>query len=175
MVRGARGKYHEWLTKEGLTLIEGWAKDGLTDEQIATNIGVTTTTLYDWKKKYADFSDALKKGKETSDYEVENALFKSATGYEYEERKEVQEVVDGVMRKRVEITRKQFPPNATSAIFWLKNRKPDKWRNKQGIEINKLHAEIKKLEAETARIESQTEKEEVPETVVFANEDEIAD
>ena len=175
MVRGARGKYHEWLTKEGLTLIEGWAKDGLTDEQIATNIGVTTTTLYDWKKKYADFSDALKKGKETSDYEVENALFKSATGYEYEERKEVQEVVDGVMRKRVEITRKQVPPNATSAIFWLKNRKPDKWRNKQEIEVNKLQAEIKKLEAETARIESQSEKEEVPETVVFANEDEIAD
>lgn len=175
MVRGARGKYHEWLTKEGLTLIEGWARDGLIDEQIAANIGITTTTLYDWKKKYADFSDALKKGKETSDYEVENALYKSATGYEYEERKEVQEVVDGVMRKRVEITRKQFPPNATSAIFWLKNRKPDKWRNKQGIEINKLHAEIKKLEAETARIESQTEKEEVPETVVFANEDEIAD
>ena len=175
MVRGARGKYHEWLTKEGLTLIEGWAKDGLIDEQIAANIGITTTTLYDWKKKYADFSDALKKGKETSDYEVENALFKSATGYEYEERKEVQEVVDGVMRKRVEITRKQVPPNATSAIFWLKNRKPDKWRNKQEIEISKLRAETKKLEAETARIESQSDKEGVPETVVFANEDEIAD
>ena len=175
MVRGARGKYHEWLTKEGLTLIEGWARDGLIDEQIAANIGITTTTLYDWKKKYADFSDALKKGKETSNYEVENALFKSATGYEYEERKEVQEVVDGVMRKRVEITRKQVPPNATSAIFWLKNRKPDKWRNKQEIEVNKLQAEIKKIEAETARIESQTDKEGVPETVVFANEDDIAD
>ena len=175
MVRGARGKYHEWLTKEGLTLIEGWAKDGLIDEQIAANIGITTTTLYDWKKKYADFSDALKKGKETSDYEVENALFKSATGYEYEERKEVQEVVDGVMRKKVEITRKQVPPNATSAIFWLKNRKPGKWRNKQEIEISKLQAEIKKLEAETARIESQSDKEGAPETVVFANEDEIAD
>ena len=175
MVRGARGKYHEWLTKEGLTLIEGWAKDGLIDEQIAANIGITTTTLYDWKKKYADFSDALKKGKETSDYEVENALFKSATGYEYEERKEVQEVVDGIMRKRVEITRKQVPPNATSAIFWLKNRKPDKWRNKQEIEISKLRAETKKLEADTARIESQSDKEGVPETVVFANEDEIAD
>ena len=175
MVRGARGKYHEWLTKEGLTLIEGWAKDGLIDEQIAANIGITTTTLYDWKKKYADFSDALKKGKETSDYEVENALFKSATGYEYEERKEVQEVVDGVMRKRVEVTRKQVPPNATSAIFWLKNRKPGKWRNKQEIEINKIQAEIKKLEVETARIESQSDKEGAPETVVFANEDEIAD
>lgn len=170
MVRGARGKYHEWLTKEGLTLIEGWARDGLIDEQIAANIGVTTTTFYDWKKKYADFSDALKKGKEASDYEVENSLFKSATGYEYEERKEVQEVVDGVMRKRVEITRKQVPPNATSAIFWLKNRKPDKWRNKQEIEISKLRAEIKKLEAETARIESQTEKDEVQEAVVFKDD-----
>lgn len=175
MVRGARGKYHEWLTKEGLTLIEGWARDGLIDEQIAANIGITTTTLYDWKKKYSDFSDALKKGKESSDYEVENALFKSATGYEYEERKEVQEVVDGVMRKRVEITRKQVPPNATSAIFWLKNRKPDKWRNKQEIEISKLRAETKKLEAETARIESQSDGAEAQGTVVFANEDDIAD
>lgn len=175
VVRGARGKYHEWLTKEGLTLIEGWAKDGLIDEQIAANIGITTTTLYDWKKKYSDFSDALKRGKESSDYEVENALFKSATGYEYEERKEVQEVVDGVMRKRVEITRKQVPPNATSAIFWLKNRKPDKWRNKQEIEISKLRAETKKLEAETARIESQSDGAEGQGTVVFANEDGIAD
>lgn len=136
MVRGARGKYHEWLTKEKLTLIEGWAKSGLTDEQIATNIGVTTTTFYDWKKKYADFSEALKKGKEVSDFEVENALFKSATGYEYEERKEVQEVVNGVMRKKVEITRKQVPPNATSIIFWLKNRKPDEWRDGKQIDGN---------------------------------------
>ena len=136
MVRGAMGKYHKWLTKEGLTLIEGWAKTGLSDEQIATNIGVTTTTFYDWKKKYADFSEALKKGKEVSDFEVENALFKSAIGYEYEERKEVQEVVDGVMRKKVEITRKQVPPNATSAIFWLKNRKPVEWRDVKQIDGN---------------------------------------
>lgn len=136
MVRGAMGKYHKWLTKEGLTLIEGWAKTGLSDEQIAANIGITTTTFYDWKKKYADFSEALKKGKEVSDFEVENALFKSAIGYEYEERKEVQEVVDGVMRKKVEITRKQVPPNATSAIFWLKNRKPDEWRDVKQIDGN---------------------------------------
>ena len=136
MVRGAMGKYHKWLTKEGLTLIEGWAKTGLSDEQIAANIGITTTTFYDWKKKYADFSEALKKGKEVSDFEVENALFKSAIGYEYEERKEVQEVVDGVMRKKVEITRKQVPPNATSAIFWLKNRKPVEWRDVKQIDGN---------------------------------------
>lgn len=136
MVRGATGKYHKWLTKEGLTLIEGWAKTGLSDEQIAANVGVTTTTFYDWKKKYADFSEALKKGKEVSDFEVENALFKSAIGYEYEERKEVQEVVDGAMRKKVEITRKQVPPNATSAIFWLKNRKPVEWRDVKQIDGN---------------------------------------
>lgn len=136
MVRGARGKYHKWLTKEGLTLIEGWAKAGLSDEQIAKNIGVTTTTFYEWKKKYADFTEALKKGKEVSDFEVENALFKSAIGYEYEERKEIQEVVDGVMRKKVEITRKRVHPNATSAIFWLKNRKPADWRDRREVDAN---------------------------------------
>ena len=60
MVRGARGKYHEWLTKEGLTLIEGWARDGLTDEQIAKNMCISPSTLYEWKKKYSEISESLK-------------------------------------------------------------------------------------------------------------------
>jgi len=80
-----KGKYHEWLTPEGLIKLEGWARDGLSDEQIAHNIGITKTTLYDWKKRYPDFSAALKRGKEVVDREVENALYKRAVGFEYEE------------------------------------------------------------------------------------------
>ncbi|MGH2183092.1 helix-turn-helix domain-containing protein, partial [Enterococcus faecalis] len=68
-----------------LIKIEGWARDGLTDEQIAQNIGIKRPTLYDWKNKYSDISDALKRGKEVVDRQVENALLKSATGYEYTE------------------------------------------------------------------------------------------
>lgn len=80
------GKYQQWITEEGLIKIEGWARDGLTDEQIAHNIGIQRTTLYDWKKKHPDISDALKKGKEVIDRQVENALLKRALGFEYTER-----------------------------------------------------------------------------------------
>ncbi len=101
----AKGKYQEWLEPDGLLLLEGWARDGLTDEQIAHNMGIVTSTLYDWKKKYSEISEALKKGKEVVDIEVENALLKSA--------------LEG---------------NITAQIFWLKNRKPNRWREKQSIE-----------------------------------------
>lgn len=97
----AKGKYKHWLTDGSLILLEGWARDGLTDEQIAHNMGITAATLYVWKKKYAKISETLKKGKEVVDYEVENALYKSA--------------IEG---------------NTTAQIFWLKNRRPDKWRDK---------------------------------------------
>lgn len=73
----AKGKYQKWLTKDGLTLLEAWARDGLTDEQIAHNIGVSTVTLYDWKNKYPNISNSLKRGKEVVDIEVENALLKN--------------------------------------------------------------------------------------------------
>ena len=74
----ALGKINEWLEKDKLILLEGWARDGLTDEQIAKNIGINRTTLYDWKKKEVNIADALKKGKEVIDFEVENALLKRA-------------------------------------------------------------------------------------------------
>lgn len=79
-------KYDEWITEEGLIKIEGWARDGLTDEQIAKNIGISRSTLSEWKKKFSDISDSLKKGKDVADRQVENALFKRALGYEYTER-----------------------------------------------------------------------------------------
>ena len=123
----AKGKYVKWLEPENLLLLRGWAQDGLTDEQIAKNIGVNRATLYDWKKRFPDLDDALKKGKEVSDYEVENALFKSATGYEYEE-----EVLSNA--GKVEKVKRYAKPNVTAQIFWLKNRKPDQWREKQEVQ-----------------------------------------
>lgn len=101
----AKGKYQKWLEPERLQLLEGWARDGLTDEQIAKNMGISRKTLAEWKKQYSDISDTLKKGKEVVDYEVENALLKSA--------------LDG---------------NTTAQIFWLKNRRPDKWRDKPPVD-----------------------------------------
>ena len=97
----AKGKYEYWLTDYGLVLLQGWACDGLTDEQIAQNIGITQSTLYAWKKSYSEISEALKKGKEVADYAVENALFKKA--------------ING---------------DVGAICFWLKNRRPDKWRDR---------------------------------------------
>ncbi|MGG4267424.1 helix-turn-helix domain-containing protein [Peribacillus simplex] len=139
----AKGKYEEWLTNEGLLLIEGWARDGLTDEQIAYNMGIGYSTLQTWKSKYQDIQDTLKKGKEVVDRRVENALLKRALGYEYDELTYEQVPVkpyrgaDGKMVEyELDVTkkvRKQVTPDTTAQIFWLKNRKPAEWRDKQEI------------------------------------------
>ena len=132
----ALGKINEWLKKDKLILLEGWARDGLTDEQIAKNIGINRTTLYDWKKKETNIADALKKGKEIIDFEVENALLKRALGYEYEE----ETYENGILTKKV---KKHVPPDTTAQIFWLKNRQVKKWRDKVEIADNDA---IKKLD-----------------------------
>ncbi|MED3574509.1 helix-turn-helix domain-containing protein [Cytobacillus praedii] len=132
----AKGKYQEWLEPEGLLLIEGWARDGLTDEQIANNIGIEARTLYRWKNDHSQICQALKKGKEIIDRQVENALLKRALGYRYDEvthesvwnkKKEEYEMVP------MKVVTKEVQPDVTAQIFWLKNRKPAEWRDKQEI------------------------------------------
>ena len=127
----ANGKYQQWLEPEGLTLLEGWARDGLTDEQIAGNIGINTSTLYDWKNKFPKISEALKKGKEVVDIQVENALLKRALGYDFQETRVEKSDKDGT---KIIQTLKHIPADTTAQIFWLKNRRPDLWRDKQNIE-----------------------------------------
>lgn len=122
----AKRKYEYWLTPDGLIKLEGWARDGLTDDQIAKNIGINRDTLYRWKKAHSDISDALKRGKEVIDRQVENALLKRALGYTYDEI--TLEGDDEVKR-----VRKQVAPDTTAQIFWLKNRKPEEWRDKREI------------------------------------------
>lgn len=138
----AKGKYQEWITPEGLLKIEGWARDGLTDEQIAEKIGINRDTLYRWKKEYPDISDALKKGKEVVDRQVENALLKRALGYQYTE-KTVEKSDDGI---KVKTTVKEVVPDTTAQIFWLKNRRPDLWRDRKDValegEINNPFREL---------------------------------
>lgn len=124
----ANGKYEYWLTTEGLTKLEGWARDGLTDEQIAQNMGIRRETLYAWKKKHPNISNTLKKGKEVIDRQVENALLKRALGYKYTEVKTKEE--KGTVTE-VTTTIKEVVPDVTAQIFWLKNRKPDQWKDKR--------------------------------------------
>ena len=141
----AKGKYEYWLTPEGLLKIEGWARDGLTDEQIAQNMGVNKATLYRWKEKYCDICDSLKRGKDVVDRQVENALLKRALGYEYEEIKEKFE--GNVMTERT-VTKKEAVPDVTAQIFWLKNRKREVWADRQNIEISQpIDDSIREMEA----------------------------
>lgn len=133
----AKGKYQCWLMPEGLLKLEGWARDGLTDEQIAKNIGINPATLYDWKNKYPKISEVLKKGKEVVDRQVENALLKRALGYKYDET--TQEICKDAATGKQQLTvtkivTKQVAPDTTAQIFWLKNRKPGQWRDKQEVE-----------------------------------------
>lgn len=129
----AKGKYEHWRTAEGLLMIEAWARDGLTDDDIADKIGISRSTLYEWKKKFSDISDALKRGKEIVDAKVENALLKRALGCKYTEtRTEESEFGE----KKVVTIEKEALPDTTAQIFWLKNRRPDKWRDRQDIDMS---------------------------------------
>ena len=116
----AKSKYFTHVEPK-LELIEGWAMDGLTDEQIANKLGIGTSSFYDYKNKYSEFSEALKKGKDIIDYQVEKALLSKA-----------------------------LKGDTTAIIFWLKNRRPDKWRDR------KEHSEIdiaqKELELKTKKL-----------------------
>lgn len=123
---GRPNKWDQIMDDTKLTLVEGWKRDGLSDEQVASNLGISYTLLKEWKKKYPSFLTAIKKGKEVSDYELENTLHKRATGYYYTE--------ETVTNKGevVQITKYEHP-NPTALIFALKNRLPNKYRDKQEV------------------------------------------
>ena len=129
--------YKDWITEEGIIKLEGMAMDGLINEQIAHNIGIHPSTLYDWQKEYPEIAHALKRGKEIIDRQVENALLKRALGYEYEEVKMVVEKDEkGNEKKRQEKVIRKVVPDTTAQIFWLKNRKPGEWRDRREASVD---------------------------------------
>ena len=102
----AKTTYTDWETEEKILLLQGWARNGLTNEQIASNMDIVVSTLWEWRKKSPKISNALKIGKDEADIQVENALYKAA--------------LEG---------------NTTAMIFWLKNRRSKEWRDKIQQEI----------------------------------------
>lgn len=136
-----RANVKDWLEAENKTRLQAWARDGLSDEQISSNMGINPSTLYRWKKDYPEFRKTLKIGKEVVDIQVENALFKKANGYTVKLKKtfkvkrtefdpntgrkvaEYEELQEGVDEVHV-------PADVVAQIFWLKNRKPEAWRDK---------------------------------------------
>ena len=128
------------MTEDGLLRIEGWARDGLTDEQIAGNMGIAERTFTMWKERFPAIVAALKKGKAPADIVVENALYKSATGYYVTIKKPIKVKTKRqlagkgtIEEERIEFVEDEMyiPPNPTAQIFWLKNRKPQVWRDRQ--------------------------------------------
>ncbi len=106
------------------------ASYGMTDKQMADVVGVSEQTVNNWKLKDPNFLESLKAEKEIADARVERSLFERATGYSHAEDK----IFNDNSTPLVVPTVKHYAPDTTAAIFWLKNRKPKEWRDKQDIE-----------------------------------------
>ena len=120
---GRKPKYDFWVSDDGLILISGWTRRGLTKEQVAKNIGINEATLYDWIKLFPKLDKALKLTKDIADCLVESALFKNATGFMYEE--------ENVVGSTVMKVKKFHKPDSIAQFFWLKNRRSADWNEKQ--------------------------------------------
>ena len=127
----AKTKY-ETVVMPNLKLIERWKRNGASEEEIAKRLGIAYSTFNLYKSQKSELSEALKKGAEIVDTEVENALLKRALGYDYEEiTKERNDSGELVVTK---VVHKQVVPDTTAQIFWLKNRCPDQWRDKLQVD-----------------------------------------
>lgn len=131
--------------QDKLMLIQKWARDGLTEEQISKNLGISTTTINEYKKQYPELADALKKGKEFAITELENALFKRALGYEFEEVKTSIRMIGDVTTKYTEKTKKHFPPDVAACSILLKNKDRGNWSdNPMKIALEREFFELRK-------------------------------
>lgn len=119
------------ISPEALLRIEGWARDGLSNEQIAENLGIARSTLWVWAKANANIANALACGKDIPDRHVENALYKRALGWTYTEVTHKSKVDPETGEERLvatETTTKQVLPDTTAIGMWLRARKPLEWR-----------------------------------------------
>lgn len=137
----ARQQWKEWTqNKENLSVLTAWARAGYNDEEIADRIGISRSTLAAWKKKYESVSEALYAGKDFSNALVEHSLFQKTQGYEVTVKKPVKlkkTYYDETGRKEREEEvieyaeeTKYIEPDIKAIMFWLKNRKPDEWKEK---------------------------------------------
>lgn len=180
----ARAEYKKWLEPDNLTRLRSWARDGLTNEQIAKKIGVRRQTISEWSKKYPDIADALKKGKEVVDSEIEDSLIsimkkhtvtttqykmvkkdafnlkaersKFANIYKLDHPNATKEEVGIAVAEHVDVYKKipisktvtEVDPNASAIIFWLKNRRPDVYRDQTFQKLNEANARKTLAEAQ---------------------------
>ena len=130
----ARPSKYETHVAPRLEEVKDWCRNGATDEEIAERLGISMRTFYEYKREFSQFSQSLKESKEVVDSQVESALLKRALGYEYDEiTKERNDKGELVVTK---VVRKQVVPDTTAQIFWMKNRRPDKWKEKSQVEAS---------------------------------------
>jgi len=146
-MRGRKTLFKEHMIEEAQKL----AELGFTNEEIADFWGRSRRSLQRWLKKYPEFSHTLKAAKSKADKRVEESLYNRALGHEYTEK--TYEKRGGKMALMKEVT-KEVVSSTTAQIFWLKNRRPDLWRDVQetkhsgSIRANLSMADLKKsLEA----------------------------
>ena len=152
----AKSKLEEVLSK--LDKIEEWAKMGLAEGQIANNLGIARSTFEKYKSTSKELMDTLKRGKEVANYEVENALYKKATGYTIKEKvpyklKDTYYDDNGnkCINERIEVveTEKEIPADVVAIKFWLVNRDRQNWKdNPSKYELDKELLEIRKKQVE---------------------------
>jgi len=116
---------------------------GATDDEMADFFGIHRSTLYRWKLDHPDFCDAIKAAKEVADERVERSLYQKATGYDYTEEQAIKVKLEQ-HREEVEVVevRKHSPADTTAAIFWLKNRRRDLWRDKTELEVKHSFSDL---------------------------------
>ena len=131
--------------RERFAEIEKWARDGLTEKQIAKNLGISRNTLNDYKNRYPDFSDTLKRGKQVCVAEIENALVRRALGYEYEEIKTyIKDDAQGTTTY-TEKTIKHQPPDVGACAILLKNKDKGNWSdNPMKIDLEREMLDFRK-------------------------------
>ena len=124
---GRKSRYQERV-KDAFPLIFKYLVDGLTEVEICIKLGVAQSTFTKYKKENEELRELLKEGKQRPNAKVEQALYKSALGIEYEEQKIT---TDEHGKIKVERTKKQRAPSEVAMIFWLKNRDPDRWKDRR--------------------------------------------
>lgn len=153
-----KGKAAKWLQPERLKQIEHWAMSGVTESDIARNMGICRQTLYSWRKKYPEIKKALERG-EVADTIAVSKLYERAIGMTLTETTIISDA-DGTTEKTV---KKEIPPDVTALIYWTKNRMPKQWSNangnadEQAARLDKLRLENEKLKAEIKMIKGEAE------------------
>ncbi len=144
------GKVDFWLTPEGLILLRAKSRDSLTKNELAKKLGVAPKTLSLWESKYPEIEEALRQGREITDVRVENAILKKALGFE---TTEVKKVVKADGAEEITTVVKSVPPDVSAASVWLKNRCPERWRDKpqEDDSLSKVDKILEEINAQANR------------------------